>query len=110
MSAPSLPLNLPQVRQFIQRQKALLNTITRVLATELGPKKIRVNAIAPGGVDTEGVRSIGIMGSDFEKQMISATPLGRMGQPDDIAKVAVFLASDESGWITGESIGVAGGY
>jgi 3-oxoacyl-[acyl-carrier protein] reductase len=90
--------------------KGAVDTITRVLAKELGPKKIRVNAINPGGVETEGVHSMGIIGSDFEKQMVARTPLGRLGQPDDIASVAVFLASAASGWMTGEAIEVGGGF
>jgi 3-oxoacyl-[acyl-carrier protein] reductase len=77
--------------------KGAVDAITRVLANELGPKKIRVNAIKPGGVETEGVHSIGVIGSEFEKQMVARTPLGRLGQPDDIASVAVFLASAASG-------------
>jgi 3-oxoacyl-[acyl-carrier protein] reductase len=89
--------------------KGAVDAITRTLAKELGPKKIRVNSINPGGVETEGVHTLGIIGSDFEKQMVAQTPLGRMGQPDDIAPVAVFLASPDSGWITGELIRVAGG-
>ena len=84
--------------------------VTRVLAKELGAKNIRVNAIAPGGVDTEGVQRVGVKGSDFEKQMVAETPLGRFGQPEDIARVAVFLASDDAGWVTGERITVSGGY
>ena len=67
------------------------------------------NAIAPGGVETEGVHDIGIIGSDLGKSMIERTPLGRMGQPDDIARVAVFLASDQSRWLTGERITASGG-
>jgi len=90
--------------------KGAVDTITRVLAKELGPKKIRVNAINPGGVETEGVHSMGISGSEFEKQMVARTPLGRLGQPDDIASVAVFLASAASGWMTGETIAVGGGF
>jgi len=89
--------------------KGAVDTLTRVLAAELGPRKIRVNAIAPGGVETEGVHSAGIIGTDFEKKMISDTPLGRLGQPDDIAKVAVFLASDDSAWMTGERLQASGG-
>jgi len=89
--------------------KGALDTITRVLANELGAKKIRVNAIAPGGVETEGTHTAGVIGSDFETQMVSKTPLGRLGQPDDIARVAVFLASDDSAWLTGERIAVSGG-
>jgi 3-oxoacyl-[acyl-carrier protein] reductase len=90
--------------------KAALDSVTRVLAAELGARKIRVNTIAPGMIETEGVHTAGIIGSDFEKQAVSATPLGRIGQPDDVAKVAVFLASDEAGWVTGERINVAGGF
>jgi 3-oxoacyl-[acyl-carrier protein] reductase len=90
--------------------KGAVDTITRVLAKELGPKRIRVNAINPGGVETEGVHSLGMIGSDFEKDMVARTPLGRLGQPDDIASVAVFLASAASGWMTGETIAVGGGY
>ena len=90
--------------------KGAVDTITRVLAKELGPKKIRVNAINPGGVETEGVHSMGLIGSEFEKQMVARTPLGRLGQPDDIASVAVFLASAASGWMTGETIAVGGGF
>lgn len=84
--------------------KASVDAITQVLAKELGPRKIRVNAINPGGVDTEGTQSKGIIGSDFEKQMIAGTPLGRIGRPTDIAPIAVFLASDDAAWITGESL------
>jgi 3-oxoacyl-[acyl-carrier protein] reductase len=90
--------------------KGAVDTLTRVLAAELGPRKIRVNVIAPGGVETEGTHSAGVIGSDFEKQMIARTALGRLGQPDDIAKVALFLASDDSAWLTGERLGAAGGY
>ncbi|MEA2912134.1 MAG: 3-oxoacyl-[acyl-carrier protein] reductase [Bradyrhizobium sp.] len=90
--------------------KGAVDTLTRVLAAELGPRNIRVNVIAPGGVETEGVHALGIIGSDFEKQMIGKTPLGRLGQPDDIARVAVFLASDDSAWMTGERLAAAGGY
>lgn len=89
--------------------KAAVDSITRVLAKELGPRKIRVNAISPGGVETEGTHAIGIVGSELETQMIAQTPLGRLGQPSDIAPVATFLASPESYWITGEIIAVAGG-
>ena len=89
--------------------KGAVDTITRALAKELGPRKIRVNAIAPGGVETEGVHRMGVIGSDFQKQMIEQTPLGRFGQPDDIARVAVFLASDDAAWVTGERIAASGG-
>jgi 3-oxoacyl-[acyl-carrier protein] reductase len=90
--------------------KGALDQITRVLAAELGPKKIRVNSINPGYTKTEGVDAMGIVGTDFEKQMISRTVLGRPGLPEDIAQVAVFLASPESKWLTGEIISASGGY
>ena len=80
-----------------------------MLAKELGPRKIRVNSINPGMVETEGVHSAGFVGSDFQKQMESQTPLGRIGQPNDIAPIAVFLASGSSGWLTGETIIASGG-
>lgn len=89
--------------------KGALDTVTRVLAQELGARRIRVNTIAPGVVDTEGVRRAGIIGSDFESRAVAETPLGRFGQPDDIARVAVFLASDAAGWVTGERITASGG-
>jgi len=90
--------------------KASLEAITRVLAVELGPRKIRVNAVAPGVIETEGTHSAGLIGSDFVKAAIAGTPLGRVGQPDDIARVVVFLASDASGWLSGERLTAAGGY
>jgi 3-oxoacyl-[acyl-carrier protein] reductase len=90
--------------------KGALDTVTRVLAKELGPRRIRVNTVAPGGVDTEGARTAGVVGSDFEKGLVARTTLGRMGQPDDIAPVAVFLASDASKWLTGERLVVSGGF
>jgi 3-oxoacyl-[acyl-carrier protein] reductase len=90
--------------------KGALNTVTRVLAAELGPKNIRVNAIAPGMVETEGTHTAGFIGSDFENHAKASTPLGRIGQPNDIASIAVFLASDEAGWVTGQIIEAAGGH
>ena len=89
--------------------KGALDAITGVLARELGPKQIRVNSINPGMVVTEGTISGGYVGSDMEKDIVGRTPLGRVGQPDDIAAAAVFLASDDSRWITGEVLGVGGG-
>ncbi|WP_263385497.1 SDR family NAD(P)-dependent oxidoreductase [Granulicella arctica] len=89
--------------------KSGVDSVTRVLSKELGPKKIRVNSINPGGTDTEGARALGVIGSDFEKHIIAQTPLGRFGQPDDVAPVAVFLASDASRWLTGEIIHASGG-
>jgi 3-oxoacyl-[acyl-carrier protein] reductase len=89
--------------------KGAVDAITGVLARELGPKKIRVNSLNPGMVVTEGVLSIGVLGTDFEKDIVSQTPLGRIGQVGDIAPVAVFLASDDSAWLAGEQILVGGG-
>src|SRR5690349_9978547 len=89
--------------------KSAVDSITKSLARELAPRKIRVNAIAPGGVETEGTHTVGMIGSDFEKQIVAATPLGRLGQPEDIAKLALHLASDESAWLTGERITASGG-
>jgi 3-oxoacyl-[acyl-carrier protein] reductase len=89
--------------------KGAVDAITGVLAKELGPKKIRVNALNPGLTITEGTHAGGIVGSDFEKDAVSKTPLGRAGQPQDVAKAAVFLASDDSGWVTGEQLRVGGG-
>ena len=89
--------------------KAAVNAITKSLATELGSRKIRVNAINPGMVETEGVHTAGIAESDFRKQTEAQTPLGRIGQPQDIAPAAVFLASPESAWITGETLYISGG-
>jgi 3-oxoacyl-[acyl-carrier protein] reductase len=89
--------------------KGAVDAVTRVLAKEFGPRKIRVNSINPGVVETEGTTAAGVIGSEFEKQFIALTPLGRTGQPDDIAPVAVFLASDESRWVTGDTLVVSGG-
>ncbi len=100
----------PPTTAVYAASKSALEAITRVLAKELGPSKIRVNTLSPGGVETEGLHTSGIMGSEFQKQMAAQTPLGRFGRPDDIAKVALFLASDDAGWVTGESILVSGGY
>ncbi len=90
--------------------KGAVDAVTRSLAAELGPRHIRVNAIKPGMVETEGVHAAGIAESDLRKQIESQTPLGRIGQPQDIATAAVFLASNDSGWITGETLRIAGGY
>jgi len=89
--------------------KAALDAITIALSKEFSGKNIRINSILPGVVETEGSNSAGFIGSDFEAKLVANTPLGRTGQPDDIAKVAVFLASDDSAWITGEKISVSGG-
>jgi 3-oxoacyl-[acyl-carrier protein] reductase len=89
--------------------KGAVDAITGVLARELGPKKIRVNSINPGMVETEGTRSAGFIGSDFEKDLIKQSSLGRTGQVGDIASIATFLASDDSGWLTGEQLLASGG-
>ena len=89
--------------------KGAVDAITRVLAKELGPKKVRVNAISPGLVDTEGTQSAGFIGGEFEAGAAAGSPLGRIGQVDDIASVAVFLASADAKWITGEIVNASGG-
>ena len=89
--------------------KGAVDTLTKSLAKELGPRKIRVNAINPGMVETEGVHAAGFIDSDFQKRQEAETPLGRIGQPDDIAPAAVFFASDDASWITGETLVIAGG-
>lgn len=89
--------------------KGAVDVITNALAKELGSRKIRVNSINPGMVETEGTHTAGVIGSDFESSTVAQTPLGRVGQPEDIAKVAVFLASEDSAWVTSEVIRVGGG-
>lgn len=89
--------------------KGAVDAITGVLANELGPRKIRVNAINPGVVETEGTHAAGVVGSELESGFVAQTPLGRVGQPDDIADVAVFLASDDARWLTGEKLVASGG-
>lgn len=89
--------------------KGAVDAITGVLSRELGPRKIRVNAINPGMVETEGTHTAGFHGTDFEAGAIAQTPLGRIGQPQDIASIAVFLASDDSNWMTGEQLLASGG-
>jgi 3-oxoacyl-[acyl-carrier protein] reductase len=89
--------------------KAAVHAITGVLSRELGPRKIRVNTLSPGVVETEGTHSGGFIGSDFEKAVLAQTPLGRIGQPGDIASIAVFLASEDSAWLTGEQLLATGG-
>lgn len=99
----------PPASSVYSATKGALDAITGVLARELGPKKIRVNSINPGVVETEGTHTGGFIGSEFEKGVVAQTPLGRTGQVGDIAPVAVFLASDDSAWLTGEQILAAGG-
>jgi 3-oxoacyl-[acyl-carrier protein] reductase len=89
--------------------KGAVDAITHVLAKELGPKNIRVNSINPGMVETEGLHTGGFIGSEFQKQLEAQTPLGRIAQPHDIAPIAVFLASEDSGWLTGETLLASGG-
>ena len=90
--------------------KGAVNTITGALAKELGPKKIRVNALNPGLIETEGTQGAGFIGSDMQKHTEAATPLGRIGQPADIATAAAFLASEDSGWLSGQTVYASGGY
>ena len=89
--------------------KGAVDAITGVLSRELGPRKIRVNSINPGIVETEGTHSAGFIGSDFEKTIVAQAPFGRSGQPEEIADIAVFLASKESRWLTGETLIASGG-
>jgi 3-oxoacyl-[acyl-carrier protein] reductase len=100
----------PPAASVYSATKAAVDAVTRSLAKELGPRKVRVNAINPGMVETEGVHAAGLSESDFRRQIEAQTPLGRIGQPRDIAPAAVFLASNDSGWITGEILHIAGGF
>lgn len=108
VASNAVTLNLPTASVYTAT-KAAVTSISQILAKELGPRNIRVNTISPGAVETEGVHAAGIIGTDFEKQLVSQTPLGRLGQPTDIAPIAVFLASKESGWLTGETLYAGGG-
>ena len=99
----------PPASAVYSASKGAVDAITGVLSKELGPRKIRVNSINPGIVETEGTHSGGFIGSELEKSLVAQTPLGRTGQPGDIASIAVFLASPESGWLTGEQLLAAGG-
>jgi 3-oxoacyl-[acyl-carrier protein] reductase len=99
----------PPMGSVYNATKAAVDAITRTLAKELGPRNVRVNALNPGTVETEGVHAAGFIGSDFLKEAVAKTPLGRLGQPQDIAPAAVFLASSDAAWITGETLRVAGG-
>ncbi|WP_343670462.1 glucose 1-dehydrogenase [Chitinophaga sp.] len=102
--------NMPMATGSVySASKAALDAITVALSKELGGNNVRINSLLPGSVETEGTHTSGIMGSDFEAKLVANTPLGRMGQPDDIAKAAVFLASDEAAWVTGEKLAVSGG-
>lgn len=99
----------PPTTAVYSATKGAVDVITGVLAKELGPRKIRVNSVNPGMVETEGTHTAGVIGSDFETWAVSTTPLGRIGQPDDIADVVAFLASDDARWLTGESLIASGG-
>jgi 3-oxoacyl-[acyl-carrier protein] reductase len=99
----------PPASSVYSATKGAVDVITGVLSLELGPKGIRVNALNPGLIETEGTHTAGFIGSDFHKDAVSKTPLGRTGQPNDIATAAVFLASDDAGWITGQLINAGGG-
>jgi 3-oxoacyl-[acyl-carrier protein] reductase len=100
----------PPTGSVYSATKAAVDAVTRSLAQELGPRQIRVNSINPGMVETEGLRAAGITESDFRKQVEAQAPLGRIGRPDDIGPAAVFLASGESSWITGETLYISGGH
>lgn len=102
-------LTPPPTASVYSATKGAVDVITRALAQELGPRKIRVNSLSPGLVETEGTRTQGTSEGEFRGFAVSRTPLGRVGVPDDIAKVAVFLASDDSAWMTGEVLPVGGG-
>jgi 3-oxoacyl-[acyl-carrier protein] reductase len=101
-------LDMPTSLVYTQTKYAV-DAMTRILAKELGPKNIRVNSINPGLIETEGSHTSGVINGDAEKWHVSETPLGRVGKPEDIAKVAIFLASEDSYWVNGETIAVAGG-
>ncbi|MFK2904845.1 glucose 1-dehydrogenase [Dyella ginsengisoli] len=100
---------VPPASAVYTATKSAVNGITGVLARELGPRKIRVNAVNPGIVETEGTHTAGFIGSEFESGAVAQTPLGRIGQPKDIASIVAFLASDDSYWLTGEELYAAGG-
>ncbi|MFO1417996.1 MAG: glucose 1-dehydrogenase [Methylotetracoccus sp.] len=100
----------PPTATVYSATKAAVDSVTRSLSQELGPRGIRVNSLNPGLVDTEGVRAQGLNTGEPLQQVEALTPLGRIGQPTDIAPAAVFLASDEAAWITGETFYISGGY
>lgn len=100
----------PPTTAVYSASKAAVDALTKVLGKELGARHIRVNSVNPGMIETEGLHSTGIADSDFRKNIESQTPLGRIGQPQDIAKAVVFLASDDASWISGESLFISGGY
>ena len=99
----------PPFASIYSATKAAVDNITISLSKELGPRKIRVNSINPGLIETEGTHAMGAIEGEFRDETVSNTPLGRIGQPDDIGPVSVFLASDDAHWVTGQSIAVSGG-
>ncbi|MBC1221211.1 glucose 1-dehydrogenase [Nostoc sp. UCD121] len=99
----------PATGSVYNATKAAVDAVTKSLAKELGSRQIRVNSINPGMVETEGLQALGVLESDFRKQVAAQTPLGRIGQVQDIAPAAVFFASSDSGWITGETLHITGG-
>lgn len=99
----------PPGSSVLSASKAAVDALTRVLSKELGPRHIRVNALNPGYTLTEGLRATGIPGSPFETAAVNNTPLGRLGDPEEVARAAVFLASDDAAWITGDALRAAGG-
>src|SRR5262249_38318738 len=109
ISSIASTLGFPQYAVYCGT-KGAVDAITRSLSKELGPRGIRVNAINPGMVETEGAHTAGITESGMRKQVEAATPLGRIGKPNDIAGAAVFLASEDSAWVTGETLIIAGGF
>ncbi|SFK96144.1 glucose 1-dehydrogenase [Methylorubrum salsuginis] len=108
ISSAATLVNMPTSAAYTAT-KGALNAITGVLANELAPRRIRVNGVSPGFVVTEGAQTAGIVGSEMEAGIVAQTPLGRAGQPDDIAGVVAFLASDDARWVTGEDIAASGG-
>ena len=99
---------IPQAAVY-SATKGAVDSVSVALSKELGPRQIRVNSINPGMIETEGVHAAGFIGSDFQKQIIVETPLGRIGQPNDVATIAAFLASDDAAWVSGQTIHAAGG-
>jgi len=108
ISSAVTSVNMPTTAVYTGT-KGAVNAISSVLANELAPRKIRVNVVSPGYVVTEGTHAAGVTGSEMEADMVAKTPLGRAGQPDDVAEVVAFLASDEARWVTGEVIFASGG-
>ena len=100
---------VPPASAVYAGSKGAVDTITAVLAQELGPRRIRVNAVNPGMVETEGTHAAGVIGSELEAGAKAKTPLGRIGQPQDIASIVTFLASDDSYWLNGEQLVASGG-